>query len=200
MKKVHLCCGTVYLTGYENCDHDGIVLDDLNKAMINNQIIENPNETTIDNYFKFPFEPDASKRVHRDFIIDTKMNILEKWYWEDKSVDEIVMINGWEHFTHNKDIPIIYSEIKRVLKTGGVFKFDFPDMKAIVNKYHDNANDPEYCACLLYCNHKNPYSIHHWGYTKNSIKLYFPESEWVLEFKDVVKHDYPSQGVWAIKK
>lgn len=200
MKKIHLCAGDVYLTGYENCDIDGEVLDDLTKNLIADGIVENVNETTLDNYFKFPFEPDASKRVRRKFVLDTKMNILAKWPWENESVDEIVMVNGWEHFTHNLDIPHIYNEIKRVLKPGGLFKFDFPDMKAIIEKYHDDENDPEYCACLIYCNHKNQYSIHHWGYTKKSIQIYFPRTEWNLEFKDVVKHDYPSQGVWATKK
>ena len=196
--KIHLCCGDIYLRGYENCDITGKVLDAVNRALIADGAVENINETTLDKYFKFPFEPDPNKRIRREFILDRQMNILEKWPWADNSVDEIVMVNALEHFEHKDEVPHIINEAKRVLRKGGLFKFDFPDMKGIVEQYHDT--NPEECVSLLYCNHKNKYSIHNWGYTTKSISNYFKPEDWDLEFKDVVVHDYPSQGVWATRK
>lgn len=197
MKKIHLTCGDIYLLSYENCDIVGHALTDLDRAMLEDGIIKNPNATTLENYFVRPFVKDSNQRVLNEFIIDTKMNILEKWRWDDESVDEIVQINSFEHFWHNSEIPFLISQARRVLKVGGVWKFDFPDVKEIVNQYHDT--DPDFCMKLIYGSRKNQYSCHEFGYTKKSIKDYFPSEIWSLEFKDVVKHDYPSTGVFATK-
>lgn len=192
MKKVHLTCGDIYLVGYENCDIVGEYLDKTN------EVVENPNATTLDNYFTRPFIQDADKREVKKIIIDTKMNILEKWPWADNSVDEIVQVNSFEHFWHNSEIPHIINEAHRVLKVGGVWKFDFPDVKAIVEKYYES--DPDFCMKLIYGSRKNQYSCHEFGYTTKSILDYLSANQWgKVEFKDVVKHDYPSQGVLATK-
>lgn len=197
MKKIHLTCGDIYLIGYENCDIIGEIIDSMNQTFFNDEIIINPNATTLDKYFKRPFVKDNTKRKLNPFIIDTQINILEKWPWGNNSVDEIVMINAFEHFWHNSEIPHIIKEAWRVLKSSGTFKFDFPDIKKIVNQYHDS--DPDFCMKLIYGSRKNKYSCHEFGYTKESIKDYFNLTQWTFEFKDVVKHDYPSQGVWATK-
>lgn len=194
MKKVHLCCGSVYLRGYENCDIDGDVLENFYVA---DQLIENPNETTLDKYFKDPFEPDSEKRVRKQFIIDTKMKILEKWPWEDNSVDEIVMINGWEHFWHTDELPFIRDEVKRVLKEGGRYIVNFPNVKEIVDKYYES--DPFKCMELLYCNHKNMYSVHHFGYTPETFKEWWPETYDIKE-ETIVKCDHPMTGMIVIKR
>src|SRR5665213_385361 len=202
MKKVHLCCGDVYLSGYENCDIDGFVWDSGKSAAIRttqdefgpeSQTLEflygNPNATTLDKYFKFPFEVDITKRVRRYFIVDTIMNVLEQWHWENGSVDEIVSVSAFEHFEHLTELPHIIKEVYRVLKPGGIWKFDFPDIRGVVRDYHDS--DPEFMAELIYCNHKNKYSVHQWGYTTKSVSKYVTPDKWSLEFKDVVSHCYP---------
>lgn len=192
MRKVHLTCGDIYLTGYENCD---IVGDLIQHEMIEDQICINPNETTLDNYYKFPFEPDFAKRIRRSFIVDRLMDIKEEWPWENESLDEIVQIASFEHFLHRTEIPHLISEAHRVLKSGGIYKFDFPDVRGIVMEYDD-----DYMMELLYGNHKNQYSSHEYGYTLKSIKAYFDPVKWTLEAKTTVNHDYPSTGVWATKK
>jgi len=192
MSKLHLCNGTVYLDGYINADHDGKLAKDLTSAEVD------VNRTSLNKYFKYSFETDHTKRVKREFIVDEKFKILEKWPWKSNSVTEIVFVNALEHFEHKDQVPHIISEAKRVLKKGGIFKFDFPDILEIALQYHDT--DPEFCMALIYCNHKNPWSRHEWGYTRKTIVDFFHLKYWDLEFKDVVKHDYPSQGVWATKK
>lgn len=195
MKRIHLTCGDVYLVGYENCDVQGDVLENF---YIADQLFTNPNETTLDKYFVRPFIKDSDQRQRGQYIIDTKMNILEKWPWTNNSIDEIIQINSLEHFWHNTEIPFIISEAYRVLKKGGKWGFDFPDIKNIVLKYHDS--DPDFCMKLIYGSRKNEYCCHEFGYTVDSIRDYFTSDKWDLEFKDVVKHDYPATGVWATKK
>lgn len=198
MYKVHLTCGDIYLKGYENCDIVGELLDQATKAMIADGIVENINETTIDKYYKFPFEPDFNKRIRRPFIVDRLMDIKKPWAWKNESLDEVVQIASFEHFLHRSEIPHIISEAHRVLKSGGIYKFDFPDVKGIVELCKNNNND-DYMMELLYGNHKNQYSSHEYGYTFESVHAYFDPKKWKLEKKTTVNHDYPSTGVWATK-
>ncbi len=185
--KLHLCCGTVYLENYMNCDHNGEAAE---------SFVENPNKTTIDKYFKFPFVVDKSKRILRNFIVDQKMEILKPWIWENNSIEEIVLVNAIEHFEYPIQVSHIIDEAYRVLIKGGIFKFDFPDLKSIINLYHDT--DPEFCVALIYGTHKDMYSRHEWGYTIESMKS-IVKDKWEIEEKDVVKHDYPSTGIWLRK-
>lgn len=193
MKRIHLCAGSVYLTGFENCDVIGEIVD---YSLINDGIVVNPNETTLSNYFTTPFEEDFDKRIKKEFIIDTKMNILEKWRWEDNSVDEIVMINAWEHFIPVNELLHIRDEIKRVLKIGGVFIVNFPNILEIVDKYYES--EPHKCMELIYCNNKNKFSTHYFGYTPETFKTYWPES-YKVEEKTIVKTDHPMIGMVVIK-
>jgi len=188
--KVHLCCGATYLTGYLNCDIVG------ENALLHPT--PNDNETTVEKYFKIPFEMDATKRIRKPFIIDHQMNILEKWPFLDHSIDEIITVSTWEHFEHKDELPHLIQEAYRCLKPGAVWKFDFPDIKKVVELYHDD--NMEFCAEQIYCNHKNKYSVHQWGYSPKTIPLYLTPDKWDLDFKDVVKHDYPMTGCWAVKK
>lgn len=185
--KLHMCCGSVYLNGYLNCDIVGKYPYESNS---------NPNFTDLENYFKYPFEPDVTKRVRREFIIDWKMDPLEFWPWCD-TVTEIVMVSAFEHFEHLTEIPHIIEQAHKVLKVGGVWKFDFPDIVKQVEQY--KGVDDEFMMELIYCNHKNKYSVHQWGYTYSTISKYLTPDKWKLEFKDVVKHDYPMLGIWATK-
>ena len=210
MKNIQLCSGDVYLKGYENCDIVGYVIDKNRNIAVNNDISfcgptldlskGNPNLTTLDKYFKKPFEEDAKKRPPKVIIVDTIMNILEKWSWKTGSVDNIVMVNSFEHFTPENQIPHIISEAKRVLKKGGVFKFDFPDIRTILEEYYPNPLKHTLMMELIYGSRKNQFSQHEWGYTEESIKDFFHLKYWNVESKFVVTKDHPAIGIWATKK
>ena len=192
MTKIHWCSGDVYLKDYINIDIFGTPV----KEWLKNNA-SNPNETTLDNYYKYPFIEDAVERrkAARPFLIDKQADILQPWEFADNSVDEIVMISCIEHFWP-AEIDHIISEVKRVLKPGGKWILDFPD---IVGTVMQNAGkNDEHMITLLYCNHKNQYSIHHWGFTKNTFKKKF-DNGFNIEFKDTVKHDYPVIGAVATK-
>lgn len=214
--KLHLACGDVYLKDYINIDIVGFLISPDRTKAVNIQYLNacflhkdmkvlidlsegNPNETTLDNYFKYPFIQDEKERakIKRDFIIDKQMNILEAWPFKDKSVEDIVMISCIEHFNPKTELPHILSEINRVMKKEGRLIIDFPDIKKQVAEYYDK--DPEFCMELIYCNHKNSYSIHHWGFNEKTFPKYLGKN-WEYTFETVVKHEYPMIGVIAIKK
>jgi predicted SAM-dependent methyltransferase len=184
--KIHLACGSVYLDGYINCDAWGEKASD---------ILINPNITTLDNYYKRPFEQDQTKRVRTEPIIDIEMNLLEKWPFKDNEVEEIVMICCIEHFSY-KQAQFILSEVKRVLKPNGAWKVDFPNLRRVILEY---CHQPEYMMELIYCNAKNEFSFHKWGYTEESFRKFLGEGWRVIDFAPIVKHDYPMTGCTCIK-
>lgn len=202
--KLHLCAGDIYLKGYENVDIEGYIIlpngvcavPSPSKCFPFEHTIDlsqgNINETTLDNYFKFPFGLPA-----RPFILDRVSNILEDWQYEDQSVEEIIMISCIEHFNPETELPHILGELNRVIATGGRLIIDWPDIEIQVYRYAGKNDD--FLMELIYCNHKNKYSIHHWGFTKNTFPKYLGDN-WTYEFKEVVKHYYPMQGCIATKK
>lgn len=181
---LHVGCGDVYLKGYLNCDITGERSMDVSPAL---------NETTVDHYFRYPFGTSP-----RPFIVDIKMNALEKWPFHDGSAQEVVTISFIEHFTP-RQAQFIASEVQRILKSGGRWVVDFPDIEETIQQYI--LVDPDFCMRLIYCNHKNEQSIHKWGYTKKTFKTMLKEmGNWrSIRNEIVVKHDYPMTGMIAIK-
>lgn len=178
-KKLHICCGDVYLHGYHNIDIYG---DSPNGS--------NPNVTNLSNYYREEFGS-----TPRTPIIDECVDIREPWRYSDNSFDEIVMISAIEHFTHEEAKHIV-SEVKRVLRNGGRWIVDFPDIEATVAMFND---EPEFMIRLIYGSYKNSHCVHKWGYTpKTFLKLL--DGGWTdIIFQTIVSHDYPMVGVVAIK-
>jgi predicted SAM-dependent methyltransferase len=178
--KLHLCAGDIYLQGYTNIDITG--------KLVKNGVAHS---TTLENYY---FDRAIGRK--KPTYIDKKMNILRfPWEFGDASVDEIVMIQAIEHF-FIKDARLIIAEIHRLLKVGGRFLVDFPDIETTVREYM-NLN-PNFCMRFIYCNHKNRYSVHHWGYTRETFSQLLGE-KWSICFRQIVKHDYPVIGCEATK-
>lgn len=180
--KLHLCCGDVYLRGYINCDIEG-------------ESVEywpiNPNETTLEKYFKYPF---GSPR--RPIIRDNFLDMTKVWPIQTDSVKVIVMISSIEHFNKKEGLFIV-SEINRVLRSGGKLIIDFPDLKKNIETYYET--NPEFLMELIYCNQKNEFSYHKWGYTEESFKELLGSGWKSIERKTIVHHDYPMIGIEAIK-
>lgn len=186
--KLHLCCGPVYLEGFVNIDIQGIT------------ILEYPysiKKATLENYYNHKLKsPPKSRRGY--FPIDYKWDLLIHWPWEDDSINSVVMIQGIEHFLED-EAEFILSETNRILKSGGTFIFDFPDVVKTVEEYKDK--DFEFMNRLIYCNHKDRYSVHRCCYSEKTFSdLLYKSGTWKnIEYKPVVKHDYPTIGGIAIK-
>jgi len=178
--KLHLCAGDIYLEGYTNCD------------IMGRKVTHAPSDaTTLEEYYSQ--RAIGEKKPTR---IDLRLDLLSfPWPFADSSVDEVVMIQGIEHFTLAEAGRIV-TEIRRILKTGGKFLVDFPDVEETVKLYIHN--DPKFCMRFIYCNHKNKYSVHHWGYTPGTFMELMGDG-WRFFFREIVKHDYPTIGCEAVK-
>lgn len=187
--KLHLCAGDIYLDGYINCDIDGVIYEA--------ELMPNPNITTLDNYFKFPFIQDTKERQknRRPIIIDRRVNLIECWPFDDNSVDELVLVSALEHFTKEEG-KYIASEINRVTKSGAKVLISVPDLKATVDRYYDS--DPEHCMVLVFCNWKNIYSAHKWMYSKNTLMNLFGDG-WAWQQVNTINHDFPAIQIEGIK-
>lgn len=180
--KLHLCCGDVYLAGYCNCDVDGILIGE-------GETVTNP--TDLEHYYH-----DRQLGHRQTPVLDRRMDVTERpWDFEDASIDEIVMVNGIEHFTQYEACCIV-AEVRRVLKRGGRFLVDFPDLERTVEQFA--GDDPEFCMRHIYGNHRDAYSVHHWGYTKATIRELLGAG-WRIRFRPIVQHDYPVTGCEATK-
>ncbi len=187
--KLHLCCGTVYLKNYLNVDIQGFIKGKNPETQIN--------ETTFDKYYKYPLRVNPLTK-RGNFVVDQKVDLLIPWPWPDNSISEVVMVQAVEHFLPD-ECQFIVSEIYRVLSKGAAFVFDFPD---IVKTVEENKNDYDNLNRLVYCNHKDKYSIHKTAYNAESFEalLNLGNREWSnIEFKEVVKHEYPTIGGVSVK-
>lgn len=188
--RIHAPCGDVYLQEYCNVDIVGRLAATLDG--------KNPNATTLDNYYKRPF--DLSQH-QREIIVDMQMDITEPWIFHDSAADEVLIISSIEHFLPAQAEHIV-AEAYRVLKKGGRLVVDYPDIPEIVRAY---ADDPDMMARMIYCSHKNEHSIHKWLYLPKSIRQLLCEAipagqAWGDIFDHlVVKHDYPMRGIVSIK-
>ena len=174
--KLHLCCGDVYLEGYHNVDICGKV--------------GKPKETaTLSEYYKGK----TTATPQGEILVDEVADLLDTWKWKD--VDAILMISAFEHFTVGEGKHIL-SEAHKVLKKGGVFGFDFPDIIGTIHRYRFN---PATASRFIYGSCKNPYSVHKACYTEQSILTELLGKWSTVSFGNIVKHSYPMIGVTASK-
>lgn len=182
--KIHVACGDVYLGGYINIDVQGIYAKDLK--------IKNPNETTIDNYFKYPW---GSPR--REVIVDKKMSITLPWDFKDNSIDTIIMVSTLEHLTKEEALFVI-SEIGRVSKKGARLLISVPNIEETVRQYIEK--DVDWCMRLIYCHGRNQYSLHKYGYTFKSLSSLLRDKWKNIGLSCIINHEYPMIQILAEKK
>jgi len=176
-KQLHLGCGDIYLEGFINCDIDGHFAHEVT----DNQLGDN--KTTLDQYFKYPF---GSPR--REIIYDKKMDLLEfPWDFKDNSIEKIVMISCFEHFTEHEALLIVH-EMKRILQINGQIIIDVPDLRGTLEQYYNT--NPKWAMTLVYCNGKNPFSFHKFGYNIDTFTQLWGNN-YVVKPYTVVAHDYP---------
>lgn len=178
--KLHLCCGDVYLADYINCDVTGILASNVPLVA----------KTTLQNYYA-----DRMLGQRQAILVDRYLDLTTPPYgFAEQSIDEIVMINAIEHFDKNTARRIV-AEIKRILKPGGKFLVDFPDLAETIKQYY--FADPEFCMRHIYNTHKDTYATHRWGYTPQTFQNLLGLG-WRIIWRDIVAHDYPVIGCEAI--
>lgn len=179
--KIHLCCGDIYLDGYENCDIDGTLSSGGSGIF----------RRTLDNYYQY-----RTIGHRRAVLVDKRLDVtVFPWDFEDSVADEVVMIQAIEHFTPSVATQIV-AEIYRILKPNGKLLIDFPNIFATVNEYL--YSDHNFMMRHVYGSHRDEYSVHHWGYTHETFKALLGD-RWKCDFRDIVDHVYPVIGCEATK-
>lgn len=197
MTKLHLGNGTIYLENYTNID-----LDIKGHYLVTERpdLVEK-NKTTIENYYKqnvtkvdFLNEKYQKLEVVCDVFADVRNLPF-------KSVDEILAVQLFEHFTFNEGRELLNYWLD-ILSRGGKLHLDIPDLEGNIRLYNKAKNqfDRDWAVRLLYGSQKNKYGIHQAMYSKFTIRRLLDEVGFVnIKFENLIKHTYPAFGVTAYK-
>jgi hypothetical protein len=148
-------------------------------------------ESNLMHYYKDK-EIGKPSRIYVDMIMDLRKDNFD--IYEGK-VDEMVMVNGIEHFNPQDAINLL-ANIKKSLIPGGKLLIDFPDFEAMARAFIAETPADELMR-LIYGSDRNP---HKWGYTRKSFKEFLGKGWQSITWKGIVKHDYPSHGCIAVKE
>lgn len=97
---------------------------------------------------------------------------LEKLPFRDNYADKIVAQDVLEHFCRIELIDVV-TEIKRVLKVGGILEVRVPDCEQILNKYALKELDVDSALGYIFGGQDYVQNVHKIGFTKNNCKYLF---------------------------
>lgn len=192
--KLHLACGTVYLKdGYTNIDLD---LPESHLAKDRPDLVE-INSTTKDKYYRELVERDnfiSGELHHKEIVCDLYADIRDLPY-EEKSVDEILAVQVFEHFTYQEGRELM-EYWTSLLKHGGLLHLDIPDLDRTVEIYK---SDPVWATRLLYGSQKNKWGVHKGMYSIKTLRALFKEFGYsnIKVLPNI--HTYPAFAMTGIK-
>jgi ubiquinone/menaquinone biosynthesis C-methylase UbiE len=193
--KLHLGCGPVYLKGYLNCDLKGLPAKDYP------ELVEE-NITTVDNYFKAPFEKKLlGVNKKNKIVIDMKVD-MRKIPFKENSVEEILLVNVVDHIRF-QEIPDCFDEWHRVLQPGGKLIIDVNEIRGSCEALlaAKTRKEFEWANRLIFCHARDENDSHHWGYTPEYLRELLEEHKFthVWTKKTFIKHAYPALQI-CVKK
>lgn len=195
--KLHLACGTVYLQdGWTNVDIQGHLAKD------RSDLVE-LNGTTLDNYYKQEVAKDdfmSGKLHNKEKVVDLIADIGRLGY-EKGSVDEILGVQILEHFSllEAKELLTYWHSL---LKEFGTLTLHVPDVAGIIIEAVDESRTDitwEWVIRQIYGSQKDLYSIHKYGYTKESLSKLLIECGFSATQEVPTINSYPSIGILAVK-
>jgi predicted SAM-dependent methyltransferase len=191
-QKIHACCGDVYLNGYLNVDIVGSVIDD--------PCGWEEYGTTLGKYYTKPLDLETVRYKKEEQPIDMKVDLRQTWPFFSNSVSEVVMIQSIEHFT-KPEAEFIVREIYRILIPRGQFIFDFPDIIGTIIEYQEQNVSWDNMIRMIYGTWVDDFARHKYAYNSTSFyRLLKKVGNWkTVDFREVVKHDYPTIGGIALK-
>lgn len=135
------------------------------------------------------------KHVH---IVTKKIHKLKKI--KSNSVDLVYMCHIMEHIPVY-DISIVFAEMKRILKTGGVLRISVPDFDKIINVYTQCGKDIDSIRVLILGGQDYAFNFHYSIYNEK----YLAEKLHALGFSNISQWqptaaDYYNFDDWASKK
>lgn len=115
--------------------------------------------------------------------------------FSDGEIDNVLMFGVFEHFGFF-EVQEVLLEISRVLKVGGVFRFDVPDFDWFIEVYRngctidpftkialDPHRDMTWVMHAIFGGQDNPGMFHKWGWGEARLTEFLKKPNW--EFSDI---------------
>lgn len=138
--------------------------------------------------------------IHTDFYVDdNNLHLVDvvcdarHLPFPDREFDSVLMFGVFEHFGY-VEIQEVLLEISRVLKNGGVFKFDVPDFDWFIHAYLtgkdkntgldlDSCRDEKWIMHSFFGGQDGPGMFHKWAWNEKRLMEFLKKPNW--EFKDI---------------
>lgn len=141
--------------------------------------------------------PDNAYKVKPD--VEADIRVLP---FDDDSADEIMAIHVFEHF-YLKEVDMILTEWKRVLKKGGRLVLEMPCLEKVFQMIRQGISDPQLIMFPLFgdpATHKSEADLHKWCWSGEALgKLLeshgFKDLEWVKPKFHVAQRDMRIEAV-----
>ncbi len=110
---------------------------------------------------------DAQPYPHVHYVHD---DITDLSMFADGGAELVYMCHVLEHVPRLEIFDVL-SELKRVLRPGGVLRISVPDFDRLVEMYRATGSNADYVISPLLGSHANPYDVHYWIFTKASLSV-----------------------------
>lgn len=186
--KIHVGSGSIYLDGYVNVDVpcDGMHLasarPDLAKLLL----------TTEDAYYARHEDKTLDKlrgEVMRVTGLCDVYGDFQSLPFGERTVEEVLCRQVFEHLSIH-EAHRAFKEVDRVLKPGGLFRVDVPDVEETAKKLQET-KDPFFIR-HLFGSRKDDYGYHLMGYTRESITRLANQYGFSLDGEEPNIHFYPA--------
>lgn len=186
MIRGHIGCGSIYLNGWVNVDvpapgmHLASDRPDLAVAL----------STEEDAYYA-RHEDKTLERLRSDVARVTgvcdRFGHFDRLPFESGTVDEILCRQVFEHLSLSQ-AQVALVEVQRVLKAGGKFRVDVPDVEETA-KMLSQSKDPFYIR-HLFGSRKDEFGYHLMGYNREGLIALCAGFVWIREEPNI--HFYPA--------
>jgi len=131
---------------------------------------------------------DDSNRHFVDVVCDAR-----HLPFSDNEFDNILMFGVFEHFGYF-EVQEVLLEVSRVLKYGGIFKFDVPDFDWFIHAYLtgkdtntglnlDPHRDERWIMKSIFGGQEREGHFHKWGWNQKRLELFLKQPNW--EFREI---------------
>lgn len=157
--KLHLGCGSCYLTGYINVD----AAPDYMAFHAPKDVLK-ANSTTFENYYKHEFGKGTGITI-ADVMADIKA-----LPFAENEAEQAIMLHVLEHFP-KYELDCVLQEIRRVLKPSGEFIVGVPDLLGNAKLVCDakTVDEEEWAVRLIDGTQKNKWFHHYCSFTHRTL-------------------------------
>lgn len=186
--KVHVGCGSVYLSDWLNIDVPG---PKTFLAADRKDLVERWKTTDDDYYARHQDKTQDALRdgpLDQEYVCDAFGNFLSLPVpaWQ---ADEILARHSFEHLSLTEARKAL-SEIDSVLKEGGILRLDVPDHEATLQKFKETGD--EFYIRHLLGPRRNDYGYHLMSYTRERLCTLVEEYGFVFVEEEPNIHFYPA--------